>query len=86
MKGNTITEADGKTKAWLIAYIDLCAEELFDRQRNAIRPQVWDDWAGFIRDDFKRSIPLQEVFNEIKDDYPYLSKFLVDGRVPPLAS
>jgi hypothetical protein len=84
-KDNGITQVDEKTKVWLIAYIDLCAEELFDRQRKAIDRRVWEDWALFIVDDFKRSTPLLEVFNQVKGDYPYLAKFLKDGEVPPLS-
>jgi hypothetical protein len=75
-KHNKIAELPVDEKVWLVAYIDLCAQELFDRQRNSIEKKVWDNWSESIREYFNRCIPLQEVFKEIKVDYPELSKFL----------
>jgi len=79
-EGNNISQVDEKTKVWLVTYIDLCAEELFDYRRGSIAKQVWEDWAEFIASDFKRSSPLRDVFNEVKGDYRQLNDFLNELR------
>lgn len=58
MKGNQVNDV-GDKKVWLLAYIDLCAEELFDHNKGLIEDDVWKDWSGFIIENFKRAVPLQ---------------------------
>lgn len=82
-KGNGLITVENDMKAWLVAYIDLCAQELFDYLRRSIDGNIWKDWEPFILHDFKRSVPLREVFEEIKDDYPDLSHLLKNGKAPP---
>jgi hypothetical protein len=75
-EGNKIASVEEDKKVWLTAYIDLCAEELFDHKRGAISKKTWQDWSGFIRDDFKRSLPLRERVVGMMTDYPELLAFL----------
>lgn len=79
-EGNQISKLDDGKKVWLVAYIDLCAEELYDKSRGTIEKKVWGNWAEAIIQAFERSTPLQEVFNEVKADYKDLDEFLTDSR------
>lgn len=85
-EGNSCREDTPEIRKWLVLYIDLCAEELFDRQRGAIGHSPWSDWSISIREDFTRSPLLSSVFGEVKSDYRCLEKFLEskEGRVPSL--
>ncbi len=76
VKGNQLSNVAEETKVWLVSYIDLCNEELFDYRRNSIGKEVWKDWSEYMVEDFKRSAPLREVFNEVKDDYGQLGDSL----------
>lgn len=76
-------ETDEKAKTWLVAYIDLCAEELFDKQRNMIDKKVWKDWTSSILHNF-HTPRLSKVFDENKESYPCLSRFIDTGKVPRL--
>ena len=79
-EGNTVTIVDEKTKTWLVAYVDLCEEELQNYQRRKIPKDIWEDWAKSIVNDFKRSPPLRDVFKEVKVDYGQLNAFLRKER------
>ena len=85
-EGNNSTEDTPEIRRWMVIYIDLCAEELFDRQREKIDKKVWKDWAISIKEDFDRSALLAKIFSEVERDYPCLDIFLKDkdGRVPSL--
>ena len=78
-----LDRVDEKTRVWLVAYVDLCAEELFDQQRKAIEKRVWHDWEVSMLKNLK-SAPLLEILRGAKDDYPYLNEFVDTGKVPPL--
>jgi hypothetical protein len=85
MKGNHIRWVSNSTKAWLIGYIDLCSEEIIDRNKGIIGKDVWDDseegverWSNFIKSNFKRSAPLLALFLQVQDDYIQLGDFLVE--------
>ncbi|MDG6954284.1 MAG: hypothetical protein JRN33_04795 [Nitrososphaerota archaeon] len=72
-----------QVRTWLMAYIDLCAEELFDRQRGKIDDVVWNDWAALIRDGLNCPRP-HAVLEEHKADYKYLYGFVKTEEVPKL--
>src|SRR5947207_581739 len=70
--------SDGINKAWLVNYINLCNDEHRDHmKKNRIKKANWDSWVIFMLKAFHYSIPLKEVFDEVKDDYPRLRDFLV---------
>ena len=72
----TIEDLDERQKAWLIAYIDLCNEELTDFNNKMIDKPVWIDWGCFIISVFRRSTPLKKMLSEFNDDYKTLRSFI----------
>ena len=78
IKGNKATVSPDQ-KAWLVTYIDLCNEELFDSNHGRIEPKIWEDWSGFIKGAFNCSA-LKEIFEEVKGDYSDFDDFLHDRK------
>jgi hypothetical protein len=83
-KGSDRLVISEEHERWLLAYIDLCSEELFDYLRGAIDETIWHDWQKSIENDFLRSKKhLKRVFDELdKDEYKALST-LIDGEKMP---
>jgi len=70
-------------KVWLVAYIDLCSEELFDYLRGAIGGRIWKDWEKYIVSALTQSDPLKELFETYNEtDYSDL-KSLVEKKIAP---
>lgn len=82
-KNDVDTDLGPDVKKHVVPYVDLCAEELFDRQRGKIDGVVWRDWARLISDGLRCPRP-RAVLEENKSNYPNLYEFVKTGKVPKL--
>jgi hypothetical protein len=67
-------------KPWLVAYIDLCTEELEDRKTGAIDEETFVGWGRLIYDDFVRCKHLMALLKEFDGDYPSIPTFLEEEK------
>ena len=81
IEGSNPDLKDEKAKTWLVTYIDLCNEELFDFKEGDIEKRIWDDWKLFIIGAFNRSVPLREIFCKVREDYSIFDAFLKENKV-----
>jgi hypothetical protein len=83
-EGSERIEISEKHKTWLVAYIDLCTEELFDYLRGAIGGRIWEDWTESITKDFKRGKQLREIFDGLdQTEYKDLKSMIEKEKTPP---
>ena len=79
--GAELVDLKPDQKAWMVAYIDLCNEELFDFAYGTIDDKIWAEWSGSLRRAFDQGSPLKGIFDEVSKNYPSFNQYLKNPKM-----
>lgn len=68
-------EEKSRARESVYNYLDLCNEQIFQRTKNRISEDRWDEWALGIKDNIVRPF-INEVWQEVKKSAPGSFSFL----------